>query len=103
METPQGWRFVRRSLEFNARANGADAVLLKENKAFRETVLSDIPPRFEMVPFTRVVYVERKGKNKGLEAVPVVDYWPVFRPGYTVESVRNWIRVEAEMLRYTER
>ncbi len=98
-ETTRNWKFIRRSLEFNARVNGADAVVVKKNKRFREVVLTDIPPSMEMVPFTRYVYVpQSRGKNRNYDVVPIVDFWPVFQPGYVSQSVRIWTTVNAEMI-----
>jgi len=96
-ESPHGWKFMRRSMEYNARMNGADAVLLKDESSRTETYVQDVPPRMDWVPVSTWVGTgNRKGKNNG--GYYVTNYVPVFRPGYTQVSQVNWIAIDAEML-----
>jgi len=102
-ETPRNWRFIRRSLEYNARINGADAILLKDRESFRETVLTDVPPRVQMIPYTRYIAVPCGGKRGGWRWVPVTRYRPFIRPGYVDERVTHWTAVDAEMIIFPDR
>ena len=96
-ESPYGWRFLRRSMEYNARANGADAVLLKDESSRTETTLQDIPPRIEYVPITTWV-TACNDRNRNAQTYPVTTYVPIFRPAYTRVSQVNLIAIDAEML-----
>jgi len=102
-ETPRDWRFIRRSLEYNARVNGADAILLKDRESFHETVLTDVPPSVQMIPVTRYIAVPYGGKRGGWRWVPVIRYQPFIRPGYVDERVTHWNIVDAEMIIFPDR
>lgn len=96
-ESPWGWKFLRKSMEYNARVNGADAVVLKDESTRTETVVQDVPPQIEYVPVTTWVW-SGNGRNGNCQSYPVTTYVPVFRPGYTQVSEVNWMAIDAEML-----
>lgn len=98
-ETLHGWGFIRKCLEYNARINGADAVILHERTFRTETTYTNVPPRVDMIPYTQYVPVSCKGKkNQNTEFVPVVSYVPVFVPGYIRPNIYQWTGVDAEMV-----
>jgi hypothetical protein len=98
-ESPRRWNFVRRALERTARKHGADAIILREKKSFRETNLVDMPPTMRWVPVTRIVYVSSGPKNnRTTRAVPVTNFYPVFQPGFIAENVQDWTGVHAEFI-----
>lgn len=96
-ESPHGWKFLRKSMEYNARMNGADAVLLKDESSRTETIVQDVPARMDWEPVsTWVCTYDKKGRSNG--GYYVTNYVPVYRPGYTQVSQVNWIAIDAEML-----
>lgn len=101
-ETYRNWRFILRSLEYNARLNGADAIVLRKKKIFHETTLTDVPPTIEMMPITRYEYVQTgPNNNRRVVMVPVETYVPIYVPGYVNENIIAWTRVEADMIVFT--
>lgn len=90
-ETAHGWNFVEKSILYNARANGADAAVVKEVKTWRKTYVTSVPPQTDWVPMTSYYYACGVAR-------PVVTYVPVFRPGYLREWNEDMMWFEAEMI-----
>lgn len=100
-ETTHGWGFIRKALEYNARIQGADAVILRERTSRTEKTYTEIPPHFDMVPYTQYVSVpnsNKNQKNQNQQVVAVTTYIPLFVPGRTQTNIYQWIYVDAEMI-----
>ena len=99
-----GWKFMRESMLYNARANRADAVILKkaESKDFQR--FTEVPPRTDWVQVPGPVVAVNNG-NRGKNGncrptyVSYPSYIPVFRPGYTRQWVQTIISIDSEMIR----
>lgn len=82
-----GWKFMRESMVYNARENGADAVILKAANSEEQTRYTEVPPRTDWVPVPGPVIVQKQGNKTYYQNFPT--YIPVFQPGY----VRRWVDV----------
>lgn len=95
-QSDQGWKFMRESMLYNARANGADAVILKSSDSRELQRFQEVPPRTEWVQVPGPVIVQKNNNKTYYQSFP--NYVPVFRPGY----IRSWIDViigiDAEMI-----
>lgn len=87
-KTDRGWRFVRKSILYNARANGADAVILRDMNSWSEQRLQQVPPTIDWVPMGNYPGCGRPG----------VTFVPIFQPGYVQQYTVNKILFEAEMI-----
>lgn len=95
-----GWKFMRDSMIYNARANGADAVILKDANSKDRVNYTEVPPRTEWVPVPGpVIAVNNGGKHCNNQSyVSYPTYVPVFQPGYTYRWVQTIIGIDAEMI-----
>jgi hypothetical protein len=84
----EGWNFLRKSMIYNARIHGADAVLLRSAKTRREVSVHYAPPKVDWYPASRRV-------NHGKIQRALVPY---VRPGYPVRWVREITAIDAEMI-----
>jgi len=95
-----GWRFMRESMLYNARANGADAVILRSSDSREVRRFAEVPPRTDWVPVPGPVVVSqcgKKGNNQTYyQAAPT--YVPVFQPGYVRSWIDTVIGIDAEMI-----
>ncbi len=91
--TGRGWRFLRESILYNARANGADAVILRETTSRRQLEIVTVPPRFTWIPLPGPVYRTKKGTCYG-----GTQWIPDFRPGYTSPATWMLTGIDAEMI-----
>jgi hypothetical protein len=91
--TGRGWRFLRESILYNARANGADAVILRETTSRRQLEIVTVPPRFTWIPLPGPVYRTKKGTCYG-----GTQWIPDFRPGYTYPATWMLTGIDAEMI-----
>ena len=76
--TNLGWDFIRASIEYNARKQGADFAVLRNTQANRRWGWAQTPPSTDWIPVPGPIVTDKKGR--------VVSYgvqWvPIFRPGY---------------------
>ena len=97
-----GWKFMRESMVYNARANGADAVILKKADSKEQVNFTEVPPRTDWIPMPGpVIAVNNGGGKKGCNNVSYVSYpyyMPVFQPGYVRRWVQTIIGIDAEMI-----
>ena len=96
-----GWKFMRASMIYNARMNGADAVILKSSNSKEQVNFTEVPPRTEWVAVPGpVVAVNSGGKKCGNKQtyVSYPNYIPVFRPGYVQRWVQTIIGIDSEMI-----
>lgn len=91
--TSQGWRFLRESMLYNARANGADAVLLKETSSRRETAIVNVPPRFNWIPVSGPACRDKKGN-----VCYNTTYIPDYQPGYSYPTSWTITGIDSEMI-----
>lgn len=92
-----GWAFMRESMLYNARANGADAVILRSSDSTRENRWTQVPPRTDWVPVPGPVVVSNCGK-KNSTYYQTSTYIPVFQPGYVRRWVAEVTAIDAEMI-----
>ena len=100
MQSDRGYPFVSKALLYNARLQGADAVVVRKVGFDVRQVVNQIPASWENVPQSNVMY-QRVQNNQGQwETVPQVytTYVPLFRPERTVVSEKQWTDVTAEMV-----
>ncbi len=91
-----GWRFMRESMLYNARMNGADAVILKTTDSREQERFVQVPPRTDWVAVPGPVFVEKR-KNKTYYQT-TSNYIPVFRPGYVERFVDVIVGIDSEMI-----
>ena len=91
-ETDLGWKFLRKSMIYNAQANGADAVILKNVSTRDRLNTVQVPPRMEYYPVQNY-YRGRHGKVYGS-----TQWIPYFQPGYTQQWVDQITAIDAEMI-----
>jgi len=91
--TSRGWPFLRDSILYNARANGADAAILRNTNSQQKTRLVTVPPRFNYIPVPGPVYRNKKG-----EVYYGTTYIPDFQPGYVFPSTWTITSIDAEMI-----
>lgn len=92
-ETDQGWNFLRRSMIYNAQANGADAVILKNVNSRQQVSLVEVPPQTDWIPTTG--YYQR---CKNGRVYSYTNWVPFFRPGYVQPVVDTITGIDAEMI-----
>ncbi len=98
-----GWKFMRESMLYNARTNGADAVILNKADSKEQVNFSQVPPRTDWIPVPGPVVAVNGGggKKKGKSSTTYVSYptyMPVFQPGYVRRWVQTIIAIDAEMI-----
>jgi hypothetical protein len=100
MQSDRGYPFVQKAILYNARLQGADAVILRKVGFDVRETYNHIPPGWDSIPQSNVFYQQVKNKQGQWTAVPQVytAYVPVFRPGRTVVANRQWVEVDAEMV-----
>jgi hypothetical protein len=92
-QTGRGWRFLRDSMLYNARANGADAVILRDTTQKRQYGIVNVPPRLNYVPVPGPVCQNKKGQ------VYYGTTWiPDFQPGYSYPTSWTIQGIDAEMI-----
>ncbi len=96
-----GWKFMRESMLYNARVNGADAVILRSTDSREEVRFAEVPPRTDWVSVPGPVIVTKKGGQTYYQSYP--RYIPVFQPGYIRRWVDTIIGIDAEMIVFKKR
>ena len=91
--TDMGWKFLRESMLYNARMNGADAVVLRDARSRTEWGLMQVPPRMDWVPGPGPAYRNKKG-----DVYYTTQWYPYFRPGYTMPVQETITGIDAEMI-----
>lgn len=101
-QSDMDWKFMRDSILYNARSNGADAVILKNAASKEQVNYTPVPPRTDWIPMPGpVVAVNNGGGKKNCNNVSYVSYpyyMPVYRPGYISRWVQTIIGIDAEMI-----
>lgn len=100
MQSDRGYPFVHRAILYNARLQGADAVIVRKLVQDVRQTYNYIPPGWDSIPQSNVFYQQVKNNQGQWVTVPQVytSYVPVFRPGRTVVSDAEWAEVNAEMI-----
>lgn len=91
--TDRGWKFLRESMLYNARANGADAVILRDTSSRKEYGLVSVPPRMNWIPVPGPVYKTKKGTY-----YYGTNYIPDYQPGYVYPTTTTITGIDAEMI-----
>jgi hypothetical protein len=91
-ESDQGWNFMRRSMIYNAQANGADAVVLKATSQRQQMSLLQVPPQMDWIPVSNW-YRDKKGNVWG-----GTSYVPFYRPGYVQPYIDEITGIDAQMI-----
>lgn len=100
MQSDRGARFVNKAMLYNARLQGADAVVVRKQGSELRQNFNYIPPGWESIPQSNVIYQQVKNSEGQWVTVPQVYtvMVPVFRPGRTVVDESQWTDVSAEMV-----
>ncbi len=98
--TDLGWGFLRKSMVYNARRNGADAVILRKADSKEQVNYTQVPPRTDWVAVPGPVVAVNNGRrcNNNTTYVSYPTYIPVFQPGYTRRWVQTITGIDAEMI-----
>jgi len=91
-ESDLGWKFMRKSMEYNAQVNGADAVILKNARVREQMKYVEVPPQTDWVPYS-TYYRGRNGRVCG-----GTTWAPVFRPGYVQPYLDRITAIDAHMI-----
>lgn len=91
-ESDNGWNFMRKSMIYNAQANGADAVVLKATNQRRQISLIQVPPQMDWVPISNW-YRDKKGN-----VYSNTSWVPFYRPGYVQPYLQEITGIDAKML-----
>lgn len=91
-ETDLGWKFLRKSMIYNAQVNGADAVILKNVSTRDRLSTMQVPPRMDFIPVSNY-YQGRHGKVYGY-----TQWIPYYQPGYTQQWIDQITAIDAEMI-----
>jgi len=76
--TDRDWGFIRSSIEYNGRAQGADFAVIREVQSQRRQGWAQSPPSTDWIPVPGPVVQDKKG-----EVISYGVQWvPVYRPGY---------------------
>jgi hypothetical protein len=94
-QTDQGYPFVMKAMEYNARQAGADAVIVKESKNWTVPLSYSVPPTVTWVPVGGW-YGGGCGAWYGGAMVPVTS------PGYVGVTYQNFMGVDARMIVYKQ-
>lgn len=100
MQTDRGAKFAQKALLFNARRQGADAVMMRDINYDLRRTYNYIPPSWDYVPVTN--YWNQRVKNNKGQCVNAPQYYttfiPIFRPGGVVVNDVLWTRIRADMI-----
>jgi len=91
-ESPADLKFIYKSLQYNARKNGADAIIMRSLTSRNVRWINTVGPSVEMS--RDLDWVTRCDGSRGLDWVDR----PVFHPGYTVPQEATLRSVQAEMI-----
>jgi hypothetical protein len=91
-ESDQGWKFMRRSMIYNAQVNGADAVILEGTSERRQMALLEVPPQMDWIPVSNW-YRDKKGNVWG-----GTSWIPFYRPGYVQPYLQEITGIDAKMI-----
>jgi hypothetical protein len=99
-ESDRGYPFLYRALLYNARLQGADAVVLRKLSFEDRTTYDTIPAHWENVPQTNVVYQQVRNSEGQWVTVPQVYtvMVPVFRPEQTLVREARWADLQADLM-----
>ena len=100
METDRGPKFAREALLFNARRQGADAVVMRGLKYDVRRNYNYIPPSWDSVPVTNF-YNQWVQNNKGKwvnQPQAYTTFMPIYRPGGVQVNDVMWTHVRADMV-----
>jgi len=95
-----GYRFMRRSIDYNARVQGADAVILRDVDEQTQVYLTEVPPSWNYIPYTSYVPYTVRGYDGECytELNSYTNWQPVFQPGYISEESVTTTAIDAEMI-----
>ena len=100
MESDRGPKFAREALLFNARRQGADAIVMRDLNYDVRRTYNYIPPSWDSVPVTN--YYNQWGQNnKGKwvnQPQSYTTFVPIYRPGGVQVNDVMWTRVRADMV-----
>ena len=99
-QSDRGYPFLYKAILYNARLQGADAVVLRQLAFDTRRTYNYIPPSWQNIPVSNVFYTPVQNKKGKWENVPQVytTFVPVFQPGRTVVADVQWTDVVAEMV-----
>lgn len=100
VQSDRSYAFLHKAMLYNARLNGADAVILRRQAFDLRRTYNQIPASWENIPQTNVYYQSVQNNKGQWITVPqtYTTYIPVFRPARTVVSDVQWTELGAEMI-----
>jgi hypothetical protein len=100
MQTARGPKFARQALLFNARRQGADAVVMRDLGYDLRRTYNYIPPSWNNVPVTNYYnqWVQNKKGKWVNQPQAYTTFVPVYRPGGVQVNDVMWTHVRAEMV-----
>jgi len=100
MQTDRSTKFAHKALLFNARRQGADAVVMRDINYDLRRTYNYIPPSWDYVPVTN--YWNQRVKDGRGCWVNAPRYYttfiPIYRPGGVVVDDVLWTRIRADMV-----
>jgi len=90
--TDQGWSFLRRSMIYNAQAQGADLVVLKNVTTKRQLILAQVPAQWNYFP------VQNFYRGKNGQVYSTTTWLPSLQPGYTQPYMDEITAIDADLV-----
>ncbi|MBE2179807.1 MAG: hypothetical protein IAE97_04995 [Chthoniobacterales bacterium] len=99
-QSDRGYAFLHKAILYNARLQGADAVILSKVAFDLRRTYNYIPPSWENIPQTSVFYQTVKNNRGEWVTVPqpYTTFVPIFRPARTMVADVQWTDLVAEMI-----
>ena len=100
MQTDRGAKFARKALLYNARRQGADAVVMRDINYDLRRTYNYIPPSWTSMPVTNYWNQCVQDNHGRWVNVPraYTTFIPIYRPGGVVVDDVLWTRVRADMV-----
>jgi len=100
MQTDRGAKFAREALLFNARRQGADAVVMRDLGYDLRRSYNYVPPSWTSVPVTNYYnqWVQNKKGNWVNVPQAYTTFFPIYRPGGVMVRDVMWTHVRADMV-----
>ena len=99
-QSDRGYPFLYKAILYNARLQGADAVVLRQLAFDTRRTYNYLPPSWQTIPVNNVYYAQVQDKKGKWQTVPqnYTTFVPIMQPGRTVVSDVQWTDVTAEMV-----
>jgi len=92
----RSYRWLKKSIEYNARRVGADLVYMRESSSEPAPYSYYVPPRTRWIPVGGYTTVKKKDGERVVRGYRRTI--PVWEPGYTVQGMDIITSIDAEMI-----